>query len=111
MSKHPYSDILHAIADGKAIQWKDRSGNFRDQSVECTLAEIIASDPNPSRYRVKPSMIAINGIECEAPMPVSGSAAWIKLQTFDVERFVHFSSPQARDAAFAAVMAAFVVKP
>lgn len=70
MSKqeHPYAWILRAIADGDEVQWQDRHGQWKYQAVETTLTEVADECYEPSRYRVKPKVIVINGVFVPVPM-------------------------------------------
>ena len=104
--KHPYADILIAIAEGKEIQWNKSQGGWDTQSAEDTLHEIIHGEYSPERYRIKPDTILINGVECDAPV-VSGHH-FIKIERDDERGFaVVFAASAARDAAYAALIKPF----
>ena len=68
--KHPYAEILIAIAECKEIQFQDSSGKWNAQDTGLILDEIASAVFSPIRYRVKPSMININGYEVPEPMRV-----------------------------------------
>jgi hypothetical protein len=100
--KHLYSEILIAIAEGKEIQFHTVSGDgWVNADTPDVLLEIANEDYDSQRYRVKPSTITINGVECEPPVnggsysvSVCGSAWW-------------FATEDARDAAYAALIKPF----
>lgn len=48
----PYAEILHAIADGKRVEWQDGLGNWVYQHPSHTLNEIKHILGEPERYRV-----------------------------------------------------------
>jgi hypothetical protein len=66
--EHQYAKILRAIADGKVVQWVDLSGEWHNSNVETILRHISAGNYPPSRYRVKPATITINGVEVPEPV-------------------------------------------
>lgn len=110
--KHPYAEILIAIAEGKEIQWQDSDGVWLNEPVSCVLMEIYSPEYSPQRYRIKPATITINGVDCEAPLTgAEGSSHWIKIQTFTKDLFMHFNSDEARDAAYAALIKPFESTP
>lgn len=112
--KHPYADILIAISDGKEIQWYGHTGEqatWVDQSASTVLADITGKDYSPERYRVKPTTITINGVECEKN--VKGLEAHYSVVVCaygsaenQVEN-VWFATKEARDAAYAALIKPF----
>jgi len=77
--KHPYAEILNAIAEGNQIQFNSNHG-WVDQSWSTTLVEIVDEVFEPSEYRVKPSMIDIGGYEVPKPAtdePERGQSFWV----------------------------------
>lgn len=64
----PYAHILRAIADGKDIQRQASNGNWLDKNHGDALIEIGQKTHAPSRYRVKPKVIIINGMEVPEPL-------------------------------------------
>ena len=60
---HPYAEILHAIAEGKQIQFYSSSNGWVDQSYVQTLLEIVDEAFPTNKYRIKPDVILINSIE------------------------------------------------
>lgn len=77
--KHPYAEILNAIAEGKQIQF-NYNGGWVDQAWSTTLVEIVDEVFEPSEYRVKPNTINIGGFE--VPKPVTdelekGQRFWV----------------------------------
>ena len=64
-----YSEILHTIADGKDIQFKQSNGDFVNIDKRRVLYTISQDDWESPKYefRVKPSTIIINGIEVPYP--------------------------------------------
>ena len=101
--KHPYADILIAIAEGKEIQIRDRC-DTHNEWLPCQN-NLFFANMNASRhqhtYRIKPALILINGVECESPVKNG-------VYTLDVgiTRFV-FATAEARDAAYAALIKPF----
>lgn len=66
--KHPYAELLHAIADGKEIQKLDKkAGNWKTISVKSALLGSAFDDRPPKNLRVKPPTVLINGIEVPEP--------------------------------------------
>lgn len=78
--KHAYAEILHAIADGKQVQWRPKEGQWRvPDDPSQTLAEISDRAFPPDRYRVKPCIVTINGIDVPEPLreaPVVGDLVY-----------------------------------
>lgn len=64
--KHPYSEILHAIAEGKEVQRYEFS-KWSDSGAGRVLSEIGAVVFPPERYRIKPETVQFNGFELPAP--------------------------------------------
>lgn len=105
--KHPYADILIAIAEGKEIQWQDSVGVWLNEPVSCALMEIRSPEYSPRRYRVKPATININGVECEAPVE-GGNGFYVAVSAgYGVHKKAYFATDMARDAAFAALIKPF----
>lgn len=67
MKEHPYAEILHAIADGKQIQYRDDLGCWVNTHERAIITEL-HNGRGLDRYRVKPPTILINGIEVPAPL-------------------------------------------
>lgn len=61
--KHPYSDILIAIAEGKDIQWNNDIHEWKDMDHKAAF-KFLATDMPPKYLRIKPATITINGVEC-----------------------------------------------
>lgn len=79
-TKHEYSTILVAIADGLDLQWHHPDGDWQDQTAESMLSEIAFTAYKPERYRVKPKTINIAGIEVPAGLttaPEAGANYWM----------------------------------
>ena len=51
---HPYAAVLHAIAEGHTVQWRDDEGAWWDQSHYSNLCDVTARNSPPARYRTKP---------------------------------------------------------
>lgn len=47
-----FAEILHAIADGKRVEWLDPDGNWIYQHPSHTLNEIKGLTETPGHYRV-----------------------------------------------------------
>lgn len=111
--KHPYADILIAIAEGKEIQWQMSNGKWAHQSPEGTLAEICSNAYDPERYRIKPATILINGVECEAPVNKSPAHELGGTQSLRIShpakasKEICFTTPEACYAAYAALIKPF----
>jgi hypothetical protein len=68
-TKHPYADILIAIAAGENVQFRGSEDQpFRDQGDDVTLEEISCEEFPPSCYRVAPDAIQFNGISIPRPL-------------------------------------------
>lgn len=71
---HPYSIILKAVAEGKAVQVleanvdPDIPGVWTDITAEEALASVSAETYAPEDMRVKPDTVIINGYEVLAPL-------------------------------------------
>ena len=79
--KHPLAEILHALADGKTVQFKyeDNPTWFDFQPKHLDINPLYAYVPNVE-WRVKPSTVIINNIECPAGIDVAqtdGTMVWI----------------------------------
>jgi len=75
-----YAELLHAIADGKQLQWKSQACGWVNQIAEQCLSEFSHRAYTPASYRIKPVTIIINGFEVPEPMRVApelGSEYWI----------------------------------
>lgn len=67
--QHPYAEILRLIADGAQMQWQDCDGEWFEESSAELLLDIAQNSASPiTRYRVKPDVIIINGIEVPKPL-------------------------------------------
>ena len=70
-TKHPYAELLHAIADGKEIQCLNKETNTWEESIlsnDDLLFSIYDRAINKEFiWRVKPPYILINGIEVTEP--------------------------------------------
>lgn len=71
---HPYSIILKAVAEGKAIQVLEANADpdipsaWTDIRTETALAAIAEESYGPEDMRVKPDTVVINGHEVMAPV-------------------------------------------
>ena len=71
---HPYSTILKAVAEGKAVQVleanvdPDLPGVWVDITADDALADISEGSYDPEDMRVKPDTVIINGHEVLAPL-------------------------------------------
>ena len=71
---HPYSNILKAVAEGKAVQWLEANADpgipdvWADITAEEALAAVTAETYAPEDMRVKPDTVIINGHEVLAPL-------------------------------------------
>lgn len=101
--KHPYADILIAIAEGKEIQYRYCSANWYDIDYGRLLKHLAYDGQNNPAYlfRIKPATITINGVACEAPNPYGNYDITICGATF------WFATEEARDAAYAALIKPF----
>lgn len=75
-----YAEILHAIADGRDVQWQGNNLGWYAQPPEQTLREVCNRQFPPARYRVKPATININGHEVPEPLrvePAAGDLVWV----------------------------------
>jgi hypothetical protein len=66
-----YAELLHAIADGKQLQWESQSVGWVTQTAETCLKEFLCREYPPARYRIEPVTININGFEVPEPMRVA----------------------------------------
>lgn len=74
---HPHAELLIAIAEGKQMQFERVSGTFIDVSG---LDVLFWLHCKPSKVRIKPSIITINGHEFPEPLrapPEDGTEYWI----------------------------------
>lgn len=88
--KHPYADVLIAIANGEKLQYQVSSGDWIDTTAEAALSEIANANPQLGKFRVKPKTININGIEVPEPLreaPPHGTEVWFT-ELGDPNRFV-----------------------
>ena len=80
LEPHPQSHILHAIADGKQIQGQNPDGDiWFDVGHPETVLRAIGTNSTHIKWRVKPSVVIINGIECPAGIDVApplGAKVW-----------------------------------
>lgn len=66
-AQHPYAEILHAIAEGKQIQYLESSQNeWFGIPRESVLLELTRQHCR-HQFRIKPEVILINGIEVPKP--------------------------------------------
>lgn len=63
--KHPYAEILIAIAEGKEIEHKHLCGNWVTIHCDNILKQLETIEP--SQLRVKQEIIIINGITITTP--------------------------------------------
>ena len=69
---HPYAEILHAIADGKQIQFQYTPVDVWVAATYSTaLSEITRSVYPANRFRIKPDTTTIGGKELNAPLRVA----------------------------------------
>ena len=107
--KHPYADILIAIAEGKEIQYQYCSAYWRDMEHGRLLKHLAydAQDKPAYTFRIKPATITINGVECEAPtLGYHG----ITIQANELNghtKHIAWDTKEARDAAYAALILPF----
>ena len=106
--KHPYSEILHAIADGKEIQYRYCSVDWHDVYHD-RLLKLLAYDgqdkPN-YKFRIKPATITINGVECDAC--TKHGSYYVTIRGSEVrQQDLRFETEAARDAAYAALIKPF----
>lgn len=104
---HPYSSILHAIAEGKEIQWQSSQGEWITQTPSEVLEEIVDPDWPIGRFRIKPATITING--CEVECPTLGYHG-ITIQANELNgsaKHIAWGTKEARDAAYAALIKPF----
>ena len=66
--KHPYAEILLAIADGEEVEWQSRDGEWMTQHANVVFFDIANGSFPPERYRIKPPTVNINGIEVPEPL-------------------------------------------
>lgn len=67
-TKHPYAELLHAIADGKEIQKLDKStGSWKTISSKSALLGAAFVNKPSGKLRVKPPVVLINGIGVPEP--------------------------------------------
>ena len=101
--KHPYAELLIAIAEGKEIQYQHGSTTWHNIKHNRLLKHLAYDEQDKPAYmfRVKPATININGVECEAPVEdgkyditICGGEYW-------------FATIEARDAAYAALIKPF----
>jgi hypothetical protein len=91
-NKHPYAEILNAIAAGEQIQYYLTAlDKWTDEAhPDCALTKIINSCPI-KELRVKPKTIRIGDYEVPEPMrdaPEIGSAIWLcNLVTQEVSEY------------------------
>jgi hypothetical protein len=105
--KHPYAEILIAIADGKEIQWRNGEGTWATCAIPLLFDVIERASKSPSRFRIKPASITVNGIECEAPVKNGDWSVTVQLGVGEGETRIGFSSSAARDAAYSALLKPF----
>lgn len=105
--KHPYADILIAVAEGKEIQWKTPAHLWANTAPEVVLECIHKKLWSPERFRVKPTTIVINGVECEAPT-LGYHTIIIQVNAINgATKHVAWDTKEARDAAYAALIKPF----
>jgi hypothetical protein len=111
--KHPYTDILIAIAEGKEIQAHQPSGwiNVSPSSVFSAILLNPKDALQPSDYRIKPATITINGVECEAQCDIGYRVTIISGAMGHPTTRLNFSTKSARDAAYAALIKPFESTP
>ena len=67
-TKHPYAELLHAIADGKEIQsLNEKTSSWETISTKPVLIGAAYGDLPSRSLRVKPPTVLINGIEVPEP--------------------------------------------
>lgn len=106
--KHPYADILIAIAEGKEIQYSHLGNTWKCASAEDILQRILnqRNGAPENSFRIKPATITINGVVCEVPVPRFRDGCSLSVNGMFTETF-WFTTPEARDAAFAALIKPF----
>ena len=76
MNKHPYAEILHAIAEGKDIQIRE----VCDETWEYCQPNLFFANMNASRrqyeYCIAPATIVINDVRCPAPVNDFGAGGY-----------------------------------
>ena len=107
--KHPYAEILIAIAEGKEIQIRDKSNKLCTGWVHCHENLFFANMNNHRtqyEYRIQPATITINGVECETPVDYPCCCVHI-LHPNHLAKTINFATKEARDAAYAALIKPF----
>lgn len=82
MTKQEYAAIVQAWADGKELQFLDDAGDWTDRSDsdDFPLLSVV-------KYRVKPEVILVNGIEVPKPFDgvLDNEQDYFLVETFDSE--------------------------
>ena len=109
--KHTYSEILIAIAEGKDIQYQYIDTEWRPIHAGNVLLYLSSENKDKPAYtfRVKPSTININGVECKVP---DGSNRYrISILSYGFPKSVvnewSWGTERDRDAAYAALIKPF----
>lgn len=103
--KHPYADILIALAEGKEIQWKRPQGGWELQDADAVLNEIFERTYSVDNYRIKPATITVNNVTCEAPVEDGRYTLQVRIPGTFFEW--GFATTKARDAACDALVKPF----
>jgi hypothetical protein len=69
-AKHPYAEILIAIANGEQIQWLNDAHEWIDKRHFYVLKYLSEGYESPSNYRIKHKTINININGIDVPEPV-----------------------------------------
>ena len=80
IAPHPYAHVLHAIAEGREIQFRWPDGKIEDESIADVLIAIASGKAaSPGAFLVKPLTITINGFKVPEPlreMPLDGTTVY-----------------------------------
>lgn len=109
--KHQYSEILHAIADGKEIQFRGAIG-WREICHTSVLHYMSRAGFDINLYRIKPATSTINGVACAA-LASTTAPFKIRIILFDgtaavKEMRFFFDTKEDGDTAYAALLRAIL---
>lgn len=80
IAPHPYAHVLHAIAEGREIQFRWPNGEIEDVPIAEVLMVIVGGKAAaPDEFLVKPLTITINGFKVPEPlreMPPDGTVVY-----------------------------------
>ena len=80
MSNFKLRQVFQWMVDGKEIEWEATDGSWQHITPEDLVSLALSPDVLPAHFRVKQSIVEVNGIEIQGPlteMPEPGETYWL----------------------------------